>query len=54
MVPAKAYRIVTQWLGKEMQNFAKVILGAFTAALRWKDNQLHLTGGQVQEFNKAI
>jgi len=25
-VPAKAYRIVTQWSGKEMRNFAKVII----------------------------
>jgi len=53
-VPAKAYRMVTQWSGKEMQNFAKVILGAFTVALRRKANQPNPTGCQVQEFNKAI
>ena len=33
-VPTKAYRVVSQWSGKEMRNFAKVILGTFTAALR--------------------
>jgi len=46
--------MVTQWLEKEMRNFAKVILRAFTVALRQKANQPHLTGGQVQEFHKAI
>jgi len=37
-----------------MRNFAKVVLGAFTGALRRKANQPHPTRGQVQEFNKAI
>jgi len=31
-----------------------MILGAFTTALRRKANQPYPTGGQVQEFNKAI
>ncbi|KAF8418350.1 hypothetical protein EV426DRAFT_539685, partial [Tirmania nivea] len=38
-VPTKAYRVVVQWSGKEMRNFARIILGTFTAAL---------------QFNKAI
>jgi len=37
-----------------MRNFAKVILGTFAAALHRTTNQPRLTGGQVQEFNKAI
>jgi len=53
-VPTKAYRVVSQWLGKEMRNFAKVILGTFAAALRRYTNQARPTGGQLQEFNKAI
>ncbi|KAF8420156.1 hypothetical protein BGX38DRAFT_1108715, partial [Terfezia claveryi] len=53
-VPTKGYRVVSQWSGKEMQNFGKVILGTFTAALRRKANQPRPTGGQVQEFNRAI
>jgi hypothetical protein len=39
-VPTKAYRVVSQWSGKEMRNFAKVILGTFTAALRRNAEQL--------------
>jgi len=46
--------MVTQWAGKEMRNFAKVIMGAFPVVLCRKANQPHSTGGQVQEFNKAI
>ena len=53
-VPTKAYRVVSQWSGKEMRNFGKVILGAFTAALRRTTNQARPTWAQLQEFNKAI
>ena len=53
-VPTKAYRAISQWSGKEMRNFSKVILGTFTAALRQQTNQPRLNGGQQQEFNKAI
>ena len=53
-VPSKAYRLITQWSGKEMRNFAKVILGTFTAALHRNSNQAQPIGGQVQEFNRAI
>jgi hypothetical protein len=53
-VPTKAYRVISQWSGKEMRNFGKVILGTFTAALRRNGNQPRPTGGQVQEFNRAI
>ncbi|KAF8426776.1 hypothetical protein BGX38DRAFT_1106458, partial [Terfezia claveryi] len=34
-VPMKAYQVVSQWSGKEMRNFARVILGTFTAALQF-------------------
>jgi len=37
-----------------MRNFAKIILGTFAAVLYQTTNQPRLTGGQVQEFNKAI
>ncbi|KAF8421955.1 hypothetical protein EV426DRAFT_535878, partial [Tirmania nivea] len=37
-----------------MRNFARIILGTFTAALRRNTNQPRPTGGQLQEFNKAI
>ncbi|KAF8430317.1 hypothetical protein EV426DRAFT_13691 [Tirmania nivea] len=47
-------RAVTQWSGKEMWNFAKVILGTFAATLRRNNNQPRPTGSQIQEFNKAI
>jgi hypothetical protein len=53
-VPSKAYRVVSQWSGKEMRNFGKVILGTFTAALRRNADQKHATPFQIQEFNKAI
>jgi hypothetical protein len=53
-VPSKAYRAVSQWSGKEMRDFSKVILGTFTAALRRNSNQPRPTASQVQEFNKAI
>jgi len=53
-IPTKLYRVVSQWSGKEIRNFAKVILGTFAAALRQTTNQPRLTGGQVQEFNEAI
>ena len=53
-VLTKSYRVVSQQSGKEIRNFAKVILGTFAAALRRTTNQPRLTGGQVQEVNKAI
>jgi len=53
-IPTKAYRVVSQWSGKEMRKFAKVILGTFAAALRPNTNQARPTGGLLQEFNKAI
>jgi len=54
VVPTKSYQIVSQWSGKEMRHFAKVILGTFTITLRQTTNQPHSTGSQVQEFNTAI
>ena len=33
-VPQKGYRSISQWSGKEMRNFSKIILGTFTATLR--------------------
>jgi len=33
-VPNKAYRQVSQWQGKEMRNLGRIVLAAFTAALR--------------------
>jgi len=54
VVPTKSYRMVSQWSGKEMRHFVRVILGTFTVALRRTTNQPHPTGSQVQEFNKAI
>ncbi|KAF8451279.1 hypothetical protein BGX38DRAFT_1091927, partial [Terfezia claveryi] len=53
-VPSKAYHVVSQWSGKEMQNFGKVILGTFIAALHHNADQGRPTGAQIQEFNKAI
>ena len=52
--PKKAYRAVSQWSGKEMRCFGKIILRTFAAALRRKKGQPRPTGGQLQEFNKAI
>jgi len=46
--------MVSQWSGKELRHFARVILGIFTVALRRTTNQPHPTGSQVQEFNTAI
>ncbi|KAF8415915.1 hypothetical protein BGX38DRAFT_1244983, partial [Terfezia claveryi] len=37
-VPSKAYRVISQWSGKEMRNFSKA----------------RPTGAQIQEFNRAI
>ena len=37
-----------------MRCFGKIILGTFAAALRRNVGQLRPTGGQLQEFNKAI
>ena len=37
-----------------MCNFVNVILGTYTTALRWNDNQPRPTEGQVQEFNYVI
>ena len=53
-VPQKGYRSISQWSRKEMRNFGKIILGTFTAALRRTSDQPRPTGGQIQEFNKAI
>jgi hypothetical protein len=33
-VPKKAYRQVSQWQGKEMRNLGRIVLAAFTTALR--------------------
>ena len=52
--PKKAYRVVSQWSGKEMRWFGKIILGTFAAALRRNEGQPRPTGGLLQEFNKAI
>jgi len=46
-VPTKAYCVVLQWSGKEMQNLGKVILGTFTTALRRNIDQARPTGAQV-------
>ena len=53
-VPSKAYRLISQWSGKEMRNFAKIILGTFTVALRRSADQPQPTGDQLQDFNTAI
>ena len=53
-VPGKAYRMISQWSGKEICNFAKITLGTFTAALRRSADQPWPTRGQLQDFNKAI
>lgn len=34
VVPKKTYREVTQWQRKEMRNLGRIVLGAFTIALR--------------------
>ncbi|KAF8440641.1 hypothetical protein BGX38DRAFT_1205503 [Terfezia claveryi] len=49
-----AYRVISQWSGKEMWNFSKVILRTFVAALRRNMDQARPTGAQIQEFNRAI
>jgi len=54
VVPTKSYWMVSQWSGKEILHFARVILGTFTVALQQTPNQPHPTGSQVQEFNTAI
>jgi len=54
VVPTKSYRMVSQWSGKEIRHFARVILGTFTVALRRTTKQPHPTGSQVQEFNTAM
>ena len=54
VVPTKSYRMVSQWSGKELRHFVRVILDTFTVALRWTTNQPYPTGSQVQEFNTAI
>ena len=46
--------MISQWSGKKMRHFAKIILGTFTAALRRSADQPRPTGGQLQDFNKAI
>ena len=46
--------MISQWTGKEMRNFGKIILGTFTAALRRNADQPRPTVAQLQEFNKAI
>ena len=53
-VPSKAYQMTSQWSGKEMRNFSKIILGTFTAAIRRSAHQPRPTEGQLHDFNKAI
>ena len=52
--PTTAYHVVSQWSGKEMRTIAKVILGTLVVALCRNANTARPTGGQLQEFNKAI
>ena len=52
--PLAPNSVVLQWSGKEIRNLGKVILGIFTAEVRWIADQPRPTGAQVQEFNKAI
>jgi hypothetical protein len=47
-VPKKAYREVSQWQGKEMRNLGRIVLAAFTTALRAP------TDAQRQPFRAAI
>ena len=53
-VPRKPYRYLTQVKGKEMRAIHYVILGVFTAALERKSDMTSPTGGQAQDFKKAI
>jgi hypothetical protein len=46
-VPKKAYRQVSQWQGKEMRNLGRIVLPAFTTALRAP------TDAQRQPFRNA-
>src|SRR5437588_1309554 len=46
-VPKKAYREVSQWQGKEMRNLGRIVLAAFTTALRAP------TDAQRQPFRAA-
>ena len=53
-VPQKPYRYLTQVKGKEMRAIHYVILSIFTAALQRKSDVGNPTGGQMQDFKKAI
>ena len=53
-VPKKVYQMISQWSGKEIYNFEKIILRTFTAALCQNADQPRPTAAQSQEFNKAI
>ena len=53
-VPTNVYLVVSQWSGKEIHNFVKVIVGTLTTALRRNAGQARQNRAQLQEFNKAI
>ena len=53
-VPRKTYRNLSQVQGKEMRAILRVLLGVFTVALRRKTGVQAPTGGQQQEFKRAI
>jgi len=53
-VPHKPYRSLSQVQGKEMRAILRVLLAVFMAALHRKTNVPQVTGGQQQEFKKAI
>ncbi|KAF8459684.1 hypothetical protein BDZ91DRAFT_785668 [Kalaharituber pfeilii] len=52
--PNKPYRSVTQWSGKEMRYFGRVILACFTAALRGQVDNQGMDGATHVSFSKAI
>jgi len=52
--PQKPYRSWSQVQGKQMRVILRVLLAVFTAAFHRKTNVPQVTGGQQQEFKKAI
>ena len=53
-VPQTPYRSLSLVREKEMRAILRVLLTVFTAAFHHKTNVLRVTGGQQQEFKKAI
>ena len=46
--------MISQWSGKEMCNFFKIILGRFTVALSRSADQQRPNGDQLEDYNRAI